>query len=151
MQSHGKASLGKPHNKPYVVAMAKAHISQGNAPSQRQLRVGELIRRSLSELLMRDEVHDPDLHGMSVTVAEVQVSKDLKIAVCYVMPLGGKNQELAIEALNRNRGELRRLVSKKAALKHSPMLRFRIDDTFERMEESRRLFSSENVRRDIEE
>ncbi len=130
--------------------MAKNPHHSGSGPSQRQLRVGELIRRTLSEVLTRGEVHDPELNRLSITVAEVRTSPDLRIATAYVMPLGGEHREEAIEALVRNRAELRRAVSKAVTLKFSPELRFVIDETFDRMDETRRLFSREDVRRDIE-
>ncbi len=130
--------------------MAKNPHHSGSGPSQRQLRVGELIRRTLSEVLAREEVHDPELNRLSITVAEVRTSPDLRVATAYVMPLGGEHREEAIEALTRNRAELRRAVSKAVTLKFSPELRFVIDETFDRMDETRRLFSREDVRRDIE-
>ena len=122
----------------------------GGAPSQRQLRVGELIRRRLSEVLARGEVHDPELAGISITVGEVQASPDLKVATAHVLPLGGRGAEAALEALRRNRHELRRQVAKGMTLKFSPELRFRIDETFDRLDDARRLFSDETVRRDVE-
>jgi ribosome-binding factor A len=131
-------------------SMAKNKFHGGPGPSQRQLRVGELIRRTLSELLMRGDIHDPDLNRMSVTVGEVRTSPDLKIATAYVMPLGGEGQDNLIELLARNKGELRRLIGKKLELKYAPDLRFRLDSTFDQMDETRRLFSQEKVRRDVE-
>ena len=120
--------------------MAKNKFHDGPGPSQRQLRVGELIRRTLSEVLMRGDIHDPDLNRMSVTVGEVRVSPDLKIATAYVLPLGGEGQEDVVPLLARNKGELRRVIGKKLGLKFSPDLRFRIDTTFDPMDETRRLF-----------
>ncbi|MAM63650.1 30S ribosome-binding factor RbfA [Maritimibacter sp. UBA3975] len=130
--------------------MSKDRFNEGKGPSQRQLRVGELIRRTLSDALMRGEIHDPDLNRMSVTVGEVRVSPDLRIATAYVMPLGGKNQDEAIKALARNKGELKRIVGKALTIKFTPDLRFVLDETFDRMEETRRLFADENVQRDIQ-
>jgi ribosome-binding factor A len=130
--------------------MARSRTDQGAGPSQRQLRVGELIRRTLSDVLTRGEIHDPDLQAMSITVGEVTVSPDLKIATAWVLPLGGKDREKAIAALKRNKGELRRACSKEMTLKFAPDLRFRIDETFDRMDETRRLFSEDKVRRDVE-
>ena len=69
--------------------MAKNKSPEGRAPSQRQLRVGELIRRTLSEVLSRGELHDPELNRMSITVGEVRVTPDLRIATAYVLPQGG--------------------------------------------------------------
>jgi ribosome-binding factor A len=128
-----------------------AHRSPADrGPSQRQLRVGELIRRSLSEVLARGEVHDPDLAAMSITVGEVRVSPDLKVATVHVMPLGGAKVEAAIEALARNRGELRRRIAGALALKFAPDLRFRPDETFDALDETRRMFADERVRRDLD-
>lgn len=132
-------------------AMAKNRPSSGGAPSQRQLRVGELIRRTLSEALMRGDVHDPELSGMSITVGEVRVSPDLRIATAYVLPLGGKEPELAVAALARNVGELRRIVGKATQLKATPELRFRVDDTYDRMDRTRAMFADEKVRQDLDE
>ena len=130
--------------------MAKNRHHDGPGPSQRQLRVGELIRRTLSDLLMRGEVHDPDLNRMSVTVGEVRTSPDLKVATAYVLPLGGEGQEHLIDLLARNKPELRRLIGRKLDLKHVPDLRFRLDPTFDQLDETRRLFAQEKVRRDVE-
>lgn len=130
--------------------MAKNRFSTGAGPSQRQLRVGELIRRTLSEVLARGDVHDPDLNRMSITVGEVRTSPDLRVATAYVLPLGGQGQEEALAALRRNRHELRRTVSKALTLKFSPEIRFAIDETFDRMDETRRLFEQDDVRRDLD-
>ena len=130
--------------------MAKNKFHDGPGPSQRQLRVGELIRRTLSEVLARGDIHDPDLTGRSITVSEVAASPDLKIATVYVMPLGGKDHAKVIEALARNKPEMRRMIGKKSALKFTPDLRFRIDETFDRLDETRAIFARDDVRRDVE-
>lgn len=130
--------------------MAQKRFSQGSGPSQRQLRVGELIRRRLSEVLARAEVHDPELNRLSITVGEVRTSPDLKIATAYVLPLGGKMREEALRALKRNKGELRRLVSRGLELKFAPELRFVLDETFDRLDDTRRMFSDDRVRRDLD-
>ena len=129
--------------------MAKNKFNDGPGPSQRQLRVGELIRRALSDILMQGTVHDPDLNRISVTVSEVTASPDLKIATAYVCPLGGQGGEDLIALLAKNKSEIRRSISKKLTLKYTPDLRFRIDETFDRMDETRRLFSQENIKRDL--
>ncbi|PHQ93865.1 MAG: 30S ribosome-binding factor RbfA [Marinosulfonomonas sp.] len=129
--------------------MAKNSHHSGSGPSQRQLRVGELIRRTLSEALARGDIHDPDLNGMSITVGEVRATPDLRVATAYVLPLGGEKREEAIEALKRNQHELRRVVAKSLSLKYAPELRFEIDDTFDRLDEAKRLFSQDDVRRDL--
>lgn len=129
--------------------MSKHRFNENSGPTQRQLRVGELIRRSLAEVLSRGDLYDPDIAHMSITVGEVRTSPDLKVATVHVMPLGGQNVELAIEALNRNKGELRRLLNKSVHLKFSPELRFMQDTTFDQMDETRRLLDQENVQRDL--
>ena len=129
--------------------MAKNKFYNSSGPSQRQLRVGELIRRALSEILMQGIIHDPDLNRISVTVSEVTASPDLKIATAYVCPLGGQGGEDLIALLAKNKSEIRRSISKKLTLKYTPDLRFRIDETFDRIDETRRLFSEENIKRDL--
>jgi ribosome-binding factor A len=129
--------------------MAKNKFNDGPGPSQRQLRVGELIRRALSDILMQGTIHDPDLNRISVTVSEVTASPDLKIATAYVCPLGGQGAKDLIALLAKNKSEIRRSISKKLTLKYTPDLRFRIDETFDRMDETRRLFSQENIKRDL--
>lgn len=132
-------------------AMSKSRSSAASGPTQRQLRVGELIRRTLSDMLNRAEIHDPDLNAMSITVGEVSLSNDLKVATVYVMPLmGSVPVEDAIAALARNKHQLRHRLSKELTLKYAPDLRFRADETFDRLDETRRLFSDPTVRRDIE-
>ena len=130
--------------------MAKNKFHHGPGPSQRQLRVGELIRRALSEILLKGTIHDPDLNRISVTVSEVTASPDLKIATAYVCPLGGQGAEDLIALLSKNKSEIRRSISKKLTLKYTPELRFCIDATFDRMDETRRLFSQEKIKRDLD-
>ncbi len=128
--------------------MGKNKFHDGPGPSQRQLRVGETIRRALSEVLARGDVHDPDLNRLSITVGEVRTSPDLKIATAYVLPLGGDGRDEVIDLLARNKGELRRMLSKKLTLKFAPDLRFRLDETFDQMDDTRRMLSEDRVRRD---
>ncbi|MBV0891186.1 30S ribosome-binding factor RbfA [Paracoccus sp. Z118] len=129
--------------------MASNRFNTGPGPSQRQLRVGELIRRTLGDVLLRGDVHDPDLNRFSITVGEVRTSPDLKVATAYVLPLGGLDAEEALTALRRNTRELRHLVSKGLTLKYAPQLRFVLDETFDRMDDTRRLLSEDRVRRDV--
>ena len=124
--------------------------SPSAGPSQRQLRVGELIRRTLSEILAQGDLHDPDLDGVSITVGEVRTSPDLKKATAFVLPLGGGNREGILAALRRNKPEIRHQIARGMTLKHVPDLKFEIDETFDRMDATRKLFSDERVRRDIE-
>ncbi len=129
--------------------MAKNRFQGKDGPSQRQLRVGEVIRRSLSEVLQRGEVHDDDLQRMSITVGEVRMTPDLSIATCFVLPLGGKDADAAIAALARNKGELRHLISRGMKLRATPDLRFRIDDMYDRMDQTRAMFAEDRVAQDI--
>lgn len=131
--------------------MGKNQHQDGPGPTQRQLRVGELIRRTLAQVLAQGDIHDPELNRLSVTVGEVRTSPDLKIATAYVMPLGGQGRDEVVALLARNKHELRRMIGKKVGLKFTPDLRFRLDDTFDRMDETRAMFAQDNVRRDISE
>lgn len=130
--------------------MAKPRFTEGSGPTQRQLRVAELIRRRLSEILHQGDIHDPELNRMSITVGEVRCSPDLRNATAYVLPLGGNDRDEALAALRRNRVEIRRVVSKGLQLKFAPEIRFAIDETFDRLDDTRRMFSDENVRRDLD-
>lgn len=131
-------------------AMAKTSSSGGGAPNQRQLRLGELIRRRLSELLQRGEIHDPDLSRMMITVGEVRCSPDLSVATAFILPLGGKNKEEALLALRKSRHEIRREVAKVLNIKFAPEIRFEIDDTFDRMDATRALFDRPEVKADLD-
>ncbi len=131
--------------------MGKNKFHDGPGPSQRQLRVGELIRRTLADVLARGDIHDPDLNRMSITVGEVRTSPDLKIATAYVLPLGGRGADEVLKLLARNKSELRRIIGKKLALKYAPDLRFQLDETFDRMDDTRRMLAQAEVRRDVDE
>lgn len=129
--------------------MAKHRHHGGGLPSQRQLRVGELIRRTLSDVLLRGAVHDPDLNAFSITVGEVRTSPDLRVATAFVLPLGGGDPDGALAALRRNRAELRRHVARALTLKFSPELRFAVDDTFDKLDRTREIFARPDVARDV--
>lgn len=130
--------------------MANKRTVSAKGPSQRMLRVGEMIRRTLSDILMRGEVHDPALNDMSITVGEVAVSPDLRVATVYVMPMSGAGSVAdAIATLARHKGILRKMVADEMTLRYAPELRFRADETFDRLDEARRLFSDPVVQRDI--
>jgi ribosome-binding factor A len=131
--------------------MSKKRSPDTAGPGQRQLRVGELIRRTLSDVLQRGDLHDPEIGRMSITVGEVRVTPDLRTATAYVLPLGGNDREAALAALRRNTAELRHLVVKGMTIKFAPELRFEIDETYDRIEETRRMFADERVRQDIDE
>lgn len=120
-------------------------------PSQRQLRVGEQVRHVLAEVLARGDVHDPALAGLMISVLEVRMSPDLRHATVLVLPLGGKGEAEAVEALNRNAKELRLEASRRLReLKFSPELRFRSDDRFDEAQRIERLLDSDRVRRDLD-
>ena len=128
--------------------MAK-HAS-ARAPSQRQLRVGELIRHTLADIFQRGEVHDPDLAGMVVTVPEVRMTPDLRLATVFVLPLGGKGAGTLVAALDRHRKFLRGEVGHRVALRYAPELRFRLDDSFDTGERIDSLLRSPEVKRDLD-
>ena len=102
-----------------------------NMPSQRQLRVGETLRHALSEILVRDNFFDPDLENSSITISEISVSPDLSNARVYTMPLGGKNAEIILPALNRLAPIIQREVAARVHLRRVPKLNFMLDDSFE--------------------
>ena len=129
--------------------MPRNKFERGPGPSQRQLRVGETIRRALADVLVRGELHEPDLDGVAITVGEVRCSPDLKIATAFILPLGGRDAERVLTALNRARGELRRQVTRAVSLKFSPELRFRLDQTYERIDDTNRMLDQARVRRDL--
>lgn len=99
---------------------------------------------------MQGDIHDPELNHMSITVGEVTCSPDLRVATAYVLPLGGKDREQALASLRQNRHEIRRVVGKGLALKFLPEIRFQIDETFDRLDDTRAMFADENVRRDLD-
>ena len=119
-------------------------------PSQRQQRVAELVRHALAEVLQRGDIQDPVLGSHVVTVPEVRMSPDLKLATAYVMPLGGQDEAPVIAALERNRKVLRQEVARRVSLKYAPELRFRRDETFDEAARIDRLLRSDKVQRDLE-
>lgn len=124
--------------------------SGAKAPSQRMLRVGELIRHKIAELLARGEVHDDVIASHVITIPEVRLSPDLKLATVYVMPLGGTDVKPVIEALARHRKFIRAEVAHTLNLRYAPDLRFREDETFEEATRIDRLLDSPKVRQDVE-
>ena len=123
--------------------------ARDRVPSQRQLRVGELLRHTLSEILARGGLRDPNLIGVSVTVTQVKPSGDMRHATVYVEPLGGKNARTVVEALNRQRGLIRGLMGKEISLKFTPELRFLEDTSFAEAEKIETLLKSSRVQRDL--
>jgi ribosome-binding factor A len=127
------------------------HRDQPAGPTQRALRVGELVRHALADMLTRGEVHDPVIEAHTITVPEVQMSPDLRLATVYVLPLGGKDADDVVAALERNKRFLRGEVARRVNLKFAPDLRFRADDRFEEARRIDALLASPAVRRDLEE
>jgi ribosome-binding factor A len=130
--------------------MSRTHHAHGAEPSQRMLRVAELVRHSLAQMLSRGEIVDPVLETHVVTVARVTMSPDLKLATVYVMPLGGKDGEEVVRAFERHKKFLRGEIAHHVNLKFAPEVRFRIDDSFDNVARIDALLNSERVRRDLE-
>ena len=117
--------------------------------SYRHLRVSEMLRRTLADILAEGFPFESDVPSVSITVSEVRLTSDLKKAKVYVLPLGGIRADETVEALNRERAEIRRMMNRRIHLKYSPSLHFVPDTTFDRVDEVRRLLQSEEVQRDI--
>ena len=117
--------------------------------SQRQLRVGETVRHAIADILVNGSVHDQDLEGHIITVPEVRMSPDLKLATIYVMPLGGRDTEIVIAALERNKKFLRGEVARRVNLKFAPDVRFRVDDRFDEAERIEKLLRTPAVQKDL--
>lgn len=128
----------------------KSSSKAGNGPTQRMLRIGELVRHKLAELLIRGEIHDDVLASHVVSISEVRISTDLKLATAYVMPLGGKDTDKVIAALERHKKFIRAEIAQTLDLKYAPDIRFREDATFEEVSRIDQLLFSEKVRRDVE-
>lgn len=128
--------------------MSRTH-QKGGDPSQRMLRVGELVRHAMSELLTRGELNDDFLASQVVTVPKVKMSPDLKLATIYVMPLGGEAGEKVVAALDAHKKYLRGEIARKINLKFAPDVRFRVDDSFENAARIDALLNSPKVRKDL--
>ena len=120
-----------------------------HGPSQRQLRVGEMLRHALSQILIRGEIRDSDLEAVSVTITQVKPSGDMRHATVYCEPLGGKNADKIIAALNRHKAFIRGQMGHMIALKFTPELRFVEDHSFAEAQRIEDLLRSERVRRDL--
>ncbi|HXW39760.1 MAG TPA: 30S ribosome-binding factor RbfA, partial [Xanthobacteraceae bacterium] len=130
--------------------MARHHHNRDQAPnaSQRQLRVGELIRHELADMLSRGDIHDPVIEAHMITVPEVRMSADLRLATIYIMPLGGHDEEQVLEALDRNKRYVRGEIARRVNLKFAPEIRFRIDERFDEAERIEKLLRTPAVQRD---
>jgi ribosome-binding factor A len=118
--------------------------------SQRQLRVGELVRHAVAEMLIRGDVHDPVIEGHLITVPEVRMSADLRIATIYVMPMGGRDADQVIAAFERHKKFLRAEIAHRINLKFAPDIRFRVDERFAEAERIDKLLRSPAVKRDLD-
>nr|WP_244501751.1 30S ribosome-binding factor RbfA [Stappia sp. ES.058] len=119
-------------------------------PSQRQLRVGELVRKEVSDILTRGTLADPVLDGTIISVPEVRMTPDLRLASCLVMPLGGRDADKVVEALNRAAKTIRRDLARRMTMKYLPDLRFVLDTRFDDDDRITNLLNSRDVRRDID-
>jgi ribosome-binding factor A len=119
-------------------------------PSQRQLRVGELVRHALADMLTRGAVHDPVIQNHLITVPEVRMTADLRLATIYVMPLGGRDADAVLAALERNKRFLRGEIAREINLKFAPEIRFRIDERFDEVERIEKLLRTPAVQRDLD-
>ena len=125
------------------------HRDQSIGTSQRQLRVGELIRHEFAAMLTRGEVHDPIIETHMITVPEVRMTADLRLATVYIMPLGGRDEKEVLDALERNKRYMRGEISRRVNLKFAPEIRFRIDERFDEAERIEKLLRTPVVQRDL--
>lgn len=123
--------------------------SHEQGPSQRQLRVGEMLRHALSDILRRSDIRDDDLLGASITITQVKPSGDMRHATVFCEPLGGRNAEKIIAALNRHRAFIRGEMGHMIQMKFTPELRFLEDKSFAEAEKIETLLKSERVARDL--
>lgn len=123
---------------------------QPPGPSQRMLRVGEMMRHALAEMLTRGDIHDDVLATHVITISEVRMTADLKLATVFVMPLGGDDIEPVLKALEENRRFIRSELARAINLKFAPDVRFRADKSFDEGYRIDRLLDSPAVRRDVE-
>lgn len=126
------------------------HRAAPAAASQRQLRVGELIRHEIADMLSRGDIHDPVVEAHMITVPEVRMSPDLRLATVYVMPAGGRDEAAVVAALDRNKKYVRGEIARRVNLRIAPEIRFRVDDRFAEAERIEKLLRSPAVRRDLE-
>jgi len=132
------------------MAKHKHHGDSSPGGSQRQLRVGELVRHALADMLTRGDVHDPVIEGHMITIPEVRVTADLRLATIYVMPMGGRDAEKVVAAFEKHKKYLRAEIAHRINLKFAPDIRFRVDDRFAEAERIDKLLRSPNVKRDLD-
>ena len=141
----------KPGHDKVIFQMRRAHQKKGSTPggSQRQLRVGEAVRHAVADILLHASAHDPDLEGHIITIPEVRMSPDLKLATIYVIPFGGRDTDIVLAALDRNKKFLRGEIARRVNLKFAPDIRFRVDDRFDEAERIEKLLRTPAVQRDL--
>src|SRR6202050_278330 len=146
--------LDRPHSRTTTTKneelIMPRHHQQPEGGSQRQLRVGEMIRHELADMLSRGDIHDPVIEAHMITIPEVRMSPDLRLATIYVMPLGGRDIQPVIEALERNKRYVRGEISRRVNLKFAPDIRFRVDERFGEAERIAKLLQTPEVRRDLD-
>src|ERR1700684_1984893 len=126
------------------------HHQQPEGGLPPQVRVGEMIRHELADMLSRGDIHDPVIETHMITVPEVRMSPDLRLATIYVMPLGGRDAKDVLDALERNKRYVRGEISKRVNLKFAPEIRFRIDERFDEAERIEKLLRTPDVQRDLD-
>lgn len=131
------------------MARHRQHRDQSADASPRQLRVGELIRHALAEIFSRGDIHDPVIAAHMITVPEVRMSADLRLATIYIVPLGGRDEEKVLEALENNKRYMRGEIAQRVNLKFAPEIRFRIDERFDEAERIEKLLRTPEVQRDL--
>ncbi len=128
----------------------KHNRDSGPNVSQRQLRVGELVRHAMAEMLMRGDIHDPVIERHMITIPEVRVTADLRLATIYVMPLGGRDANEVVAAFEKQKKFLRHEIAERINLKFAPDIRFRVDERFDEAERIEKLLRSPSVARDLD-
>ena len=140
--------MSRGHTRESAKGPARGTAQRG--PTQRSLRAGELVRHAMAEILTRGEVHDPVIEAHLITVPEVRMSPDLRVATVYILPLRGEDNAAVLSALDRNKRHLRAEIARRVNLKFAPDIRFRIDERFDEAERIDRLLRTPQVRRDID-
>jgi ribosome-binding factor A len=125
------------------------HRDQMAGGSPRQLRVGELIRHAVADMFSRGDIHDPVIEAHMITVPEVHMSPDLRLATIYIMPLGGRDAEDVLGALENNKRYMRGEIARRVNLKFAPEIRFRIDERFDEADRIDKLLRTPEVQRDL--
>lgn len=127
----------------------KNNTAKDTNQSNRQLRVAELVRRTIADILTKNELYEESLANILITVSEVRCSGDLKLATVFVLPLGGKNTKEVIKSLAKHKNKIRKILGQNLNLKFVPDLRFKEDETFDQIEQTTKLFLNPKVQRDV--